>query len=151
MARPPFWKRTYLLEPRLQIGITLYMLLFAIAALAMSYVSVKQSLLAVLENAAGISPSCHTLINENEDSVRSILSIVFGTNAVIMAAFALVGGILISHRIAGPLFRLKAVLRQILDGEDPGEIRFRKSDFCADLVPLLQELKKARSKSTEKV
>lgn len=154
MPRPPIWKRTYLLEPRLQLGITFYFLLFEVATLTMIYFSVKASLVAVLQHTANLSPSCSVLIKDNEESIRQILMIIFGTNAVVVTLFALVGGILISHRIVGPLFRVKKVLRQILDNEDPGQIRVRRSDYFTEIVPLLEELQKkvlSKSEKTEKV
>lgn len=149
MARPPIWKRTYLLEPRLQLGITFYFLLFEIATLSMIYFSVKASLMAVLQHTASMSPSCSVLIKDNEENIRQILMVIFGTNAVVMTMFALIGGILISHRIVGPLFRVKTVLRQILDGKDPGHIRVRHSDYFTEIVPLLEELQKQKSPKTE--
>jgi nitrogen fixation/metabolism regulation signal transduction histidine kinase len=150
MRRPPIWKRQYLLEPKLQLGITFYFLIFTFGALGIIYWSVRQTVTAILEHTAQMSNQCTTLITDNEDSIRTILTVVFGTNAFIVSIFALVGGILISHRIAGPLYRFKAVIRQIADGEDPGEIRVRKSDYFADIVPLLQDLQKSRKTVTEK-
>jgi hypothetical protein len=150
MPRPPIWKRQYLLEPKLQLGVTFYFLLFQFGALWIIYWSVKRTLLAVLENTAQMSNQCSALILDNQDSVRNILNTVFGSNAIVVTMFALVGGILISHRIAGPVYRFKAVIRQMAKGEDPGKISVRKSDYFADLVPLLQDLQKSRQKETDK-
>ncbi len=149
MARPPFWKRKYLLEPKLQIGVTFYLLLFSLATLLIIYISLNQSLSAVFENSTSLSSACHEIIESNQENVQTILLTVFWTNAVVLSIFAIAGGILISHRIVGPIFRFKKALRQILNGEDPGEIRLRKSDYFSDLIPLLQELQ--RSRKTEKI
>lgn len=151
MPRPPIWKRQYLLEPKLQLGVTFYFLLFQFGALAIIYWSVRKTLLAVLANTAQMSSHCSALILDNQDSVKDILNTVFGTNAIVVTMFALVGGILISHRIAGPVFRFKAVIRKMALGEDPGKISVRKADYFADVVPLLQDLQKSRETTSEKV
>jgi hypothetical protein len=150
MPRPPIWKRQYLLEPKLQLGITFYFLLFTFGALGIIYWSIRQTLTAILEHTAQMSSHCSALIIDNEDSVRTILTVVFGTNAFIVTLFAIVGGILISHRIVGPLYRFKAVIRMMANGEDPGEIRVRRTDYFSDVVPLLKELQKARQTNSEK-
>jgi hypothetical protein len=48
--------------------------------------------------------------------------------------------IVFSHRVAGPVYRINAVLRQILREETPGEIRFRKGDYFHSTAELLTEL-----------
>jgi len=48
--------------------------------------------------------------------------------------------LLLSHRIAGPVHRINAALRQMLRGETPAEIRFRKGDYFHPTAELLAEL-----------
>lgn len=40
----------------------------------------------------------------------------------------------LSHRFAGPVFRLRRAIRNVADGETPQPIKFRKSDFWNDLA-----------------
>jgi len=50
---------------------------------------------------------------------------------------ALVGtivGLFITHRIVGPIYRLKSVLRQLKEGKTVEEIKLRKSDEFHDLA-----------------
>jgi len=54
--------------------------------------------------------------------------------------FLLIGvGFILSHRIAGPIFKLKKQLSQI--SEDPTEFKLRESDFFQELEPLVNDLK----------
>lgn len=49
----------------------------------------------------------------------------------------------LSHRIAGPLYRLEKIIREEIDGE-PFEIKIRKEDELHDLVKELNELIRRR-------
>jgi hypothetical protein len=45
------------------------------------------------------------------------------------------GGLLMSHRLGGPIYQLRRYLRALTDGStDPHRIRFRKHDFFHDLA-----------------
>jgi len=60
--------------------------------------------------------------------------------------------LLFSHRIAGPVYRINAVLRQLLRGDFPAEIRFRKGDYFQPTAELLTELsRKLRAPGSDAV
>jgi nitrogen fixation/metabolism regulation signal transduction histidine kinase len=40
----------------------------------------------------------------------------------------------LSHRFAGPVFRLRRAIRDVADGKTPQAIKFRKDDFWQDLA-----------------
>ncbi len=42
--------------------------------------------------------------------------------------------IVVTHRIAGPVYRMKMVLRQVAAGELPPSVRFRDHDYLKDLA-----------------
>ena len=46
---------------------------------------------------------------------------------------------LISHRIAGPIFKLKKMLAE--DNQDSEEFKLRETDFFQELAPLIKSLK----------
>jgi hypothetical protein len=48
--------------------------------------------------------------------------------------------LLFSHRIAGPVHRIDAVLRQLLRDEYPPGVEFRKNDYFLTTAQLLSEL-----------
>lgn len=50
--------------------------------------------------------------------------------------------ILVSQRIAGPVYRINSVLRKMLDGETPETVTFRKKDYFQDTAELLDRLSK---------
>jgi hypothetical protein len=61
------------------------------------------------------------------------------------AAFLSFAGIFVyaiffSHRIAGPVYRINAVLRALIDGRDPPAVKFRDGDYFLPTATLLGEL-----------
>lgn len=48
--------------------------------------------------------------------------------------------IFLSQRIAGPLYRINAILRALIDDRDPPVVKFRGSDYFQPTADLLEEL-----------
>ena len=48
--------------------------------------------------------------------------------------------ILFSHRVAGPVYRINAVLRALIDDQDPPVVKFRTGDYFQPTAALLKEL-----------
>jgi methyl-accepting chemotaxis protein len=64
---------------------------------------------------------------------------------VVLAIFIIlsVHSIRISHKIAGPLYRFRAIFKQIAQGEISGSFRIRKGDFLANEKLRLEEMMQA--------
>ncbi len=45
-----------------------------------------------------------------------------------------------SHRIAGPLYRINAILRALIEDRDPPVVKFRDDDYFQPTAALLKEL-----------
>ncbi|MFA5779772.1 MAG: hypothetical protein WC947_06515 [Elusimicrobiota bacterium] len=62
-------------------------------------------------------------------------------NSFIYTALVAVVSVYISHKIAGPVFKLKKQLREIIDSGDTNKkIFLRKGDELADLAAVINEL-----------
>ncbi len=48
-------------------------------------------------------------------------------------------GFLISHRVAGPIYKLKSYLKNM--SKDSDDFKLRESDFFHDLQPIVKDLK----------
>lgn len=66
-------------------------------------------------------------------SLGSLFAAAIAGVAVFSLIMALLLGIYLSHQIAGPLYRLKASLARVAEGDYAFEIRFRERDFLEDL------------------
>jgi len=75
-----------------------------------------------------------------------IVMVIIGLAAIIMT-------LLVSHRIAGPLYRLKKVLNMLGEGDFSGDFRIRHKDQLQDLASIFNDMRvkiRGRLKMLEK-
>jgi hypothetical protein len=81
-------------------------------------------------------------LSELEPAAREFLVL---HHRVWPAALFIFGGafvytLVFSQRIAGPIYRINATLRQMLEGEYPEKVILRRRDFFQDTAELLESL-----------
>lgn len=64
---------------------------------------------------------------------HSLLALICGL-AVFLCVLVTVGALILSHRVAGPLYRLRHHFDRIAAGGEPGEVRFRQRDLFPELA-----------------
>ena len=72
------------------------------------------------------------------ENQKSELDFLFLGLAIANFILLLTVGFFISHRIAGPLVKIK----NFLTSEEPEDFRLRENDFLKDMEPILNNLKK---------
>ena len=60
--------------------------------------------------------------------------------AILSLAGIFIYAIYFSHRIAGPLYRINAILRELIEDRDPSIVKFRDDDYFQPTAALLKEL-----------
>lgn len=140
MRRPPLWRRKYLIESRVQITVTLYFVVYSLIGILCMHLGLKLGLNAIFSEAERFDSGNTVLMQQVHQSAISLLNKVLLITGGMTFAFMLGGGILISHRLVGPIYRLRALMRQVIAGEDPQPLQVRKYDFFHDLFPLFQEM-----------
>jgi hypothetical protein len=66
--------------------------------------------------------------------------IIFLAVAVIVNLAVILGGLWLSNRIAGPIYRIGVCLSQLAEGGPATKISFRKADFFGESVALLNQV-----------
>lgn len=86
-------------------------------------------------------------LGEGGEALLVVLSEVLRENLLIAFAFLvplmLVVGVLVTHRIAGPIYRMERHLEALARGENPGECRIRKSDEFQELCQRINDAQRA--------
>ena len=59
---------------------------------------------------------------------------------LVVLAGAFVYTIVLSHRIAGPVYRINSTLKKMIAGEYPAAVTLRRGDFLGETAELLQDL-----------
>ncbi len=127
-------RKTYFVNPRVQLQLVLGANVLALISATLISVLMFQmqshlenyATLAVL---AGAEPTVAE-IARNDAAITRICLIVGIVQFVLFNATA----VLLSHRIAGPLYRLERHLRQVGGGAAPEDVKFREGDLFQSLA-----------------
>ena len=127
-------RRTRIVDRQFQLGLAARLLLVLTALFAAGI-------------ALAFAPSAYVLATTNDLKSLEPAAVEFLVlhRRLWPAAFLSFAGIFVyaiffSHRIAGPVFRINAVLRALIDGRDPPAVKFRDGDYLLPTATLLEEL-----------
>jgi hypothetical protein len=140
-------RKTKLLQPRLQLKLVGSFLGLCALALLLQFLVFGMR----LSELASIMPDGSYLTAYKSELMVETLLFSFGL--LLPTCFAV--GILITHRIAGPVHRLEDHLKRIARGEEVGRCRLRKGDNLQDLCERVNDaveyLRSERSQAAEVV
>ncbi|MBY0471938.1 hypothetical protein K2X30_12295 [bacterium] len=137
--------RKFLVEPKIQLHITLYLLSFLLIGIVSIYWNLRSSLNTTLDVITATVPKCSAVADTTFEVLRQALDRNLLINGIIVFSCGIFGGIVLSNRIVGPIFRLRKVLKEMGTDEDAlSKLKFRDNDYFKDLAPLLQKLVKKK-------
>ena len=137
-------RRTRIVDRQFQLGLAVRLILVLTALFATGI-------------ALAFAPSAYVLATTNELKSLEPAAAEFlvlhkrlWPAALLSFAGIFIYAILFSHRIAGPVYRINAVLRALIDDRDPPVVKFRDGDYFQPTAALLKELseKMAASRRT---
>jgi methyl-accepting chemotaxis protein len=140
MQGPRYKRRNYLINPEFQLTVMAFFVGLAMVTIAIFYWSATM----VFDNFAQTVqklalPPDHSLVLFLADNQHA-MNMIFLTTSVLLFIFLLLGGLILSHHIAGPIHRLKSHMQRVASGENFGDLNFRKKDFFQDVVPEYNKL-----------
>lgn len=130
----PNRRRSRLVDSRFQLGLAWRMLLVFLLFLFGGVVLVfAPSMIALFtgESLEALEPAAVEFLVLHKRMWPAVLFVLVG-----LAGYT----VLLSHRIAGPIFRINSVLRKMLDGEFPPTVAFRRGDYFGETAELLERL-----------
>jgi methyl-accepting chemotaxis protein len=128
-ARPKFRRRQYIVSAKFQLKYTgvILLLMFLTAAMS-SYVVYYTSMMMMGEKLANVYPQGQLVHIVKMVNLRLLLSLLFVTPLVAMI------GIYLSHKIAGPIFRMERFLNSMASGDVATHLTLRKGDELTGLA-----------------
>lgn len=75
---------------------------------------------------------------------------IFLTTSLLSSAILIIFGILLSHKIAGPVFRITEDLKSMIKDKKIKEVHFRKGDFFIELTETFNIFLKSYKKDNSK-
>ncbi len=134
------FRKRYLVDQKFQIGITAYFLSFYFIVIVALYMFVRFSINASVEDMKDLDPLNFSTLDLFMEHINSILNYVFILFAGAGGLFAFMGGIVISNKISGPLFRIHSIMQQMISREYKGNFKVRDKDFCSELYRDLEQI-----------
>ncbi len=134
MGRPPFRRRQFLVvsfQNRMLLFTFLYFVTTVVIFAAVLFFPLMGRL-----NAENLSQAERGIV------AAEFLSLHYRFWPVIPLVFVLIGAhsILISHRVAGPLYRFRKVYGAVMGGDLSGIVRLRENDYLREDAELLSEM-----------
>jgi signal peptidase II len=129
---PQHKRRIKLIQPRLQIKLISAFIGMSALALTLQFLLFTSSL---TELASELPEDGPALIERVPAHVQRILLVSF----LVFLPLTFCVGVLITFRIAGPLYRFEMYLKQVIRGEKPPDCRLRKGDELLGLCDLINE------------
>ena len=127
-------RRTRLVDRQFQLGLAVRLLLVLTILFAVGLL-------------LAFAPSYYVLATKNDlKSIEPAAAefLVLHKRLLPAALLSLAGiflyAIFFSHRIAGPLYRINAILRALIEDRDPPVVKFRDDDYFQPTAALLKEL-----------
>ncbi len=137
--RLPFYRRQYLVNKKLQFQISFVMVLeVALVTFSMSLILVyiNDYYLGLITYFIGSAEAEQISLTDISKGMHFFL---FGSVIATSIIFSVIG-IFLSHRVAGPLFRLKKHMSFVRNGNYSHEIKFRKKDQLHDMADSFNEM-----------
>jgi signal peptidase II len=129
---PQHKRRIKLIQPQLQLKLISAFVGMSALALTLQFLLFTSSL---TELASELPEDGAVLIERVPAHVQRILLVSF----LIFLPLTFCVGVLITFRIAGPLYRFEVYLKQVIRGERPPDCRLRKGDELLELCELLNQ------------
>jgi signal peptidase II len=128
----PSRRRTRLIQPRLQIKMIAAFLGMSTLALLLQFIVFTSSL---SELASDLPQDGPLLLERIPSSVLWTALLSF----TVLLPMTFMVGVLVTFRVAGPLYRFEVFLKAIIRGEKPADCRLRKGDELHELCELLNQ------------
>lgn len=127
-------RRNYLINPQFQLTILGFFIGLAVVTILVFYWAVRLVFGNFTEQASELGlPADHVLVLFIQDNMRA-MNMIFLTTSVLLFIFLVLGGLILSHQIAGPVYRLRKHIQMVNSGQNFGDLTFRKKDFFQEVL-----------------
>jgi methyl-accepting chemotaxis protein len=126
-------RKTYLINPKFQISFILFSTITSLLGMSVFFAAVNYFFWSFknMGKEYGI-PENHIFFKFiNDQSYK--MNFFFLISAVVVFFISLIGALLLSHRVAGPIYRMTAHLNNASKNQEYQEVKFRNGDFFIEL------------------
>lgn len=144
--KPKLFRRKYLIDRKFQLSLLGLLTLPAFMSWGVFYAGYRLVINPMFTQALGIDANTNREIQALQIQLKTNFDTYFLWSLAISLFFVTVLGVVITNRLAGPIYRLK---RYLMGLEPGGPLRFRKDDFLSDLPDLLNDFNLKNGKKSK--
>jgi len=126
-------RKVYLINPKFQLTISGYFLGLSLVNILIFYSCIYYFFYKFRAKGIALGIQKDHVFYHFLDDQKWAMDNLFLIVAIISIIVLLISGILISHRVAGPLYRFNQHLLQLSKGNSLSKVFFRKGDFFLEL------------------
>lgn len=131
---PSYKRRNFMVNPEFQLTVIGFFCGLALVTVSIFFWSTKMIFHNFFEQAQSMGlPPNHVVVLYLQDNAKAMDRILI-TTSVLLFLFLTIGGLILSHQIAGPIYRLRKHIQQVSSGNSFGDLSFRKKDFFQEIV-----------------
>ncbi len=135
VSKKPGWgRRTFLINPKFQLSFLAYTVGISLVTIGVFYAADAYFFWKFSQLGQGLGlPSNHVFF-EFLNEQRSTKNFYYAITACVTLSSLVIWGLLLSHRVAGPLFRLQKHANSVAEGRTSSDVHFRKGDFFQEVA-----------------
>jgi hypothetical protein len=127
-------RKNFLINPKFQLSFLAYTLGVSILTIGFFYAADAYFFWKFRQLGTGLGLPANHVFFQFLDEQHSTKNTYYGIAAAVAVSFLSIWGLLLSHRVAGPLYRLRKHLGSVARGETLSDVRFRKGDFFPEVA-----------------
>jgi len=132
-------RKNYIINREFQFKFILYSFIPSLFCIFIFYSSINIYFQKVIEDGYAMGYAAdHPYFSTIADQ-KILMNYMFTTCSVFIFIFYIIWGIFISHRIAGPLYRLTKFFKESKDGAFEVKLSFRPGDFFLEIPEAINE------------
>lgn len=132
--------KNYILDKKFQGKLILFFFLVNILTIASLYFASFRFFVGFVHKGVEVGIPKGHIFYQFIDTLKSDMDLLFLQGAIFSTFLVTLGGLMISHKMAGPLYRLKKEFKQMNQQGELHKITFRKNDAMEDFQKDLSEL-----------
>lgn len=136
-----------LINPKFQLSIIAYFTVAAGIAITALYISVSLTFKRFVDYGHKLGLPKDDIYHQFIQWQHENFTLVFAIIGVFLLFSFVIGGLILSHKIAGPMYRFKTFLIEEKENQGLKELKFRDGDYFSEIPELFNEYQKSKYKN----
>ena len=135
-------RKNYLINPKFQLRFILFSVSVSILGMSVFFATIKYFFWSFKNMGEEFGISKDHIFFRFIDDQNYNMNLLFLISAILVLAVSSIGALFLSHRVAGPIYRMTSHLRSLNENNNITDVKFRKNDEFIELQDAFNEFAK---------